>query len=259
MRAWRDHRAARPRHALLHALARLGPRHGAESPGVCLPRRRTHRHVGGLGANGDRKCVDCPITRLANPAEISMKNTALADRPVAFDVSALRRQFPALARMVRGKPLAYLDNGASAQRPIPVIDAVDDYERRHHANIHRGVHTLSQEATALYESARDRLRKFVNARSRHEIIFVRGTIEAINLVAQSYARPLLKPGDEILITHLEHHANIVPWQMVCEQTGAKLKVAPMDEHGEVHVEAVEALMSPRTRLFACAHVSNALG
>jgi cysteine desulfurase / selenocysteine lyase len=188
-----------------------------------------------------------------------MNNIALADRIVDFDVNALRRHFPVLARMVRGKPLAYLDNGASAQRPTAVIDAVDDYERHHHANIHRGVHTLSQEATALYESARDRLVEFINARSRHEVIFVRGTTEAINLVAQSYARPLLKPGDEVLITHLEHHANIVPWQMVCEQTGASLVVAPIDPHGEVHVDAVVALMSPRTRLFACAHVSNALG
>jgi cysteine desulfurase/selenocysteine lyase len=171
----------------------------------------------------------------------------------------MRKDFPVLARMIRGKPLAYLDNGASAQRPTAVIDAVDDYERRHHANIHRGVHTLSQEATGLYEAARDKVLAFLHAASRHEVIFVRGTTEAINLVAQSYLRPLLKAGDEILITHLEHHANIVPWQMVCEQTGAQLKVAPMDEHGEVHVEAVEALMSDRTRLFACAHVSNALG
>ncbi len=147
-----------------------------------------------------------------------MKNIAMIDEPAAFDVEALRREFPILARTIRGRPLAYLDNGASAQRPNAVIGAVDDYERRHHANIHRGVHTLSQEATALYEGARDRLVRFVNARSRHEIIFVRGTTEAINLVAQSYARPLLRPGDEILITHLEHHANIVPWQMVCEQT-----------------------------------------
>jgi len=172
---------------------------------------------------------------------------------------SVRRDFPVLARMIRGKPLAYLDNGASAQRPTAVIDAVDDYEQRHHANIHRGVHTLSQEATGLYEAARDKVLAFLHAASRHEVIFVRGTTEAINLVAQSYLRPILKPGDEILITHLEHHANIVPWQMVCEQTGAKLMVAPMDEHGEVHVEAVEALMSERTRLFACAHVSNALG
>jgi cysteine desulfurase/selenocysteine lyase len=152
-----------------------------------------------------------------------------------------------------------LDNGASAQRPLSVIDAVDDYERHHHANIHRGVHTLSQEATALYEGARDRLVKFINARSRHEIVFVRGTTEAINLVAQSYGRPTLRPGDEVLITHLEHHANIVPWQMLCEQTGARLVVAPMDARGEVHAEAVEALMTPRTRILAFAHVSNALG
>jgi cysteine desulfurase/selenocysteine lyase len=188
-----------------------------------------------------------------------MKNVALADRPVSFDVNALRRQFPVLARTVHGKPLAYLDNGASAQRPNAVIDAVDDYERHHHANVHRGVHTLSQEATTLYEGARDKLLRFINARSRHEIIFVRGTTEGINLVAQSYARPVLEPGDEVLITHLEHHANIVPWQLVCEQTGAKLVVAPIDSRGEVHVDAVESLMGPRTRLFAFAHVSNALG
>jgi len=162
-----------------------------------------------------------------------MKNIAVLHAIPPFDVLAVRREFPVLARLVHGKPLAYLDNGASAQRPNAVIDAVDDYERRHHANIHRGVHTLSQEATALYEGARDRLVRFVNARSRHEIIFVRGTTEAINLVAQSYARPILKAGDELLITHLEHHANIVPWQIVCEQTGAKLKVAPMDARGEV--------------------------
>jgi cysteine desulfurase/selenocysteine lyase len=188
-----------------------------------------------------------------------MSSVAIRQDLPHFDVAAVRREFPLLARSIRGKPLAYLDNGASAQRPRMVIEAVDDYERHHHANIHRGVHTLSQEATALYESARDRLVKFIGARSRHEIIFVRGTTEGINLVAQSCARPILRPGDEVLITHLEHHANIVPWQMVCEQSGAKLVVAPMDQRGEVHTEAVEALMGPRTRLFACAHVSNALG
>ena len=188
-----------------------------------------------------------------------MKNTALARTDRSFDVAAARRQFPILARMVHGKPLVYLDNGASAQRAQPVIDAVDDYERHHHANIHRGVHTLSQEATTMYEGARDRIARFINAPSRNEIIFVRGTTEAINLVAQSYARPMLKPGDVVLITHLEHHANIVPWQMVCEQTGATLVVAPMDARGEVHLDAVVALMSPRTKILACAHVSNALG
>jgi cysteine desulfurase/selenocysteine lyase len=188
-----------------------------------------------------------------------MNSAAIADDSELFDVNAVRRQFPALERMIHGKPLCYLDNGASALRPLAVIEAVDDYERHHHANIHRGVHTLSQEATALYEGARDRLVKFVNARSRHEIIFVRGTTEAINLVAQSYGRPTLQAGDEVLITYLEHHANIVPWQLLCEQTGAKLVVAPIDARGEVHAEAVEALMTPRTRILAMAHVSNALG
>jgi cysteine desulfurase/selenocysteine lyase len=168
--------------------------------------------------------------------------------PARFDVDVVRREFPILARTIHGSPLAFLDNGASAQRPNAVIAAVDDYERNHHANIHRGVHTLSQEATALYEQARDRLRTFINARTSREVLFVRGTTEAINLVAQSYARPRLEAGDEILITYLEHHANIVPWQMVCEQTGAKLVV-----------ESVERLMGPRTKIFACAHVSNALG
>jgi cysteine desulfurase / selenocysteine lyase len=187
-----------------------------------------------------------------------MKNIALVSES-RFDVMSVRGEFPVLARSIHGKPLAYLDNGASAQRPNAVIDAVNDYERHHHANIHRGVHTLSQEATGRYEAARDRLASFIHARSRREVIFVRGTTEGINLVAQSYARPLLERGDEILITYLEHHANIVPWQLVCEQTGAKLVVAPMDEHGEIHFDAVESLMSDRTRLFACAHVSNALG
>ena len=171
----------------------------------------------------------------------------------------VREDFPVLSRIIHGKSLCYLDNGASAQRPAAVIEAVDDYERHHHANIHRGVHTLSQEATALYETARDRVAAFLHARSRHEVIFVKGTTEAINLVAQSYARPLLKSGDEILITYLEHHANIVPWQMVCEQTGAKLVVAPIDARGDVQAEAVESRFTPRTKIFACAHVSNALG
>ena len=188
-----------------------------------------------------------------------MSREAKAAHSVAFDFEAIRGQFPILARTINGRPLAYLDNGASAQRPLTVIDAVNDYERHHHANIHRGVHTLSQEATALYESARDRLVKFINARSRHEIIFTRGTTEAINLVAQSYGRANLGPGDEILITHLEHHANIVPWQMLCEQTGARLVVVPINQRGEIHLDAAAALMGAKTRLFACAQVSNALG
>ena len=187
-----------------------------------------------------------------------MSSVAKMKSPV-FDVQAVRRDFPLLGRMVNGHPLAYLDNAASAQRPAAVIEALDDYQRRHHANVHRGVHALSQEATSLFESARERIARFINAPSVREVIFVRGTTEAINLVSQAYARPLLGPGDEILLTGLEHHANIVPWQMVCGQTGAKLVVAPIDTRGEVRVEEVTQRMGPRTRILAFAHASNALG
>jgi cysteine desulfurase / selenocysteine lyase len=182
-----------------------------------------------------------------------------AARPPAYDVERVRRDFPILARAVNGRPLVYLDNAASSQRPLAVLDAVEHYERHQHANVHRGVHTLSQEATAAYEGARERVRRFVNAQSTREIIFTRGTTEAINLVAQSYARPRLGPGDEILITALEHHANIVPWQLVREQTGCALVVAPIDRRGELPYEELERRLSPRTRLVAVAHVSNALG
>jgi cysteine desulfurase/selenocysteine lyase len=177
----------------------------------------------------------------------------------AFDVERIRRDFPILAREVNGHPLAYLDNAASSQRPQVVIDAEAHYYAEIHANVHRGVHTLSQRATEAYESAREAVRRFINAASTREIIFVRGTTEAINLVAQSYARPRLKPGDEILITWLEHHSNIVPWQLLCQQTGAVLKVVPINAAGEVELPAFESLLSARTGLVAVAHVSNALG
>jgi len=188
-------------------------------------------------------------------------HTALAARSVQvpLDVAAIRLEFPVLAQSVRGKPLAYLDNAASSQRPQVVIDTISRYYETTHANVHRGVHTLSQQATDLFEGAREKVRRFVNARSTREIVFVRGTTEAVNLVAQSYARPRVGPGDEILISWLEHHANIVPWQMVCEQTGATLKVIPINRAGEVDFDAFEQLLSPRTRLLALAHVSNALG
>lgn len=180
-------------------------------------------------------------------------------RPDAFDVARVRRDFPILDQAIHGRPLVYLDNAATAQKPRAVLEAMDHYYRESNANVHRGVHTLSERATALYEGGRDRARAFLNARAREEIIFVRGTTEAINLVAQSYARPRLQPGDEILITHLEHHSNTVPWQMVCEQTGATLKVVPITPDGALDLEAFERLLGPRTRIFAVAHVSNALG
>jgi cysteine desulfurase/selenocysteine lyase len=186
-----------------------------------------------------------------------------ATRPAALlpplDPEAVRADFPVLARRVNGKPLCYLDNAASSQRPRAVIDAISGYYENSHANVHRGVHRLSQEATDLFEGARETLRRFINARSTREVIFVRGTTEAINLVAQSYARPRLQPGDEIVISWLEHHANIVPWQMVCEQTGAKLRVIPITRRGEVDFDAFLGLLGERTRLLALAHVSNALG
>jgi len=184
---------------------------------------------------------------------------AVAADGMTVDVERVRADFPILAQRINGYPLAYLDNGASAQRPLAVIDAERRYAEECHANIHRGVHTLSQRATAAFEGARERVRGFLNARSTREIIFLRGTTEAINLVANSFARPRLKPGDEILITWLEHHANIVPWQMICAQTGAQLKVAPIDARGELDLEAFASLLGPKTRLAAFAHVSNALG
>ncbi len=182
----------------------------------------------------------------------------VAKTPV-LDVDRVRRDFPILDRTVNGRPLVYLDSGASSQRPIAVLRAVEDYETHSHANIHRGVHALSQAATEAFEGARERVRRFINARSTKEIIFVRGTTEAINLVAQSYARTRLTAGDEIVVSALEHHANIVPWQMVCEQTGATLKVAPINARGEFLFDEYLKLLSPRTKIVAVAHVSNALG
>jgi cysteine desulfurase/selenocysteine lyase len=179
------------------------------------------------------------------------------DQPL--DVGRVRQDFPILAQVVNGRPLCYLDNAASSQRPRAVIDSISSYYESSHANVHRGVHFLSQRATELYEGARAKVASFINARSAREIVFVRGTTEAINLVAQSFGRPRLRPGDEIVISWLEHHANIVPWQMLCEQTGATLRVAPIDAAGDVDFAAFRALLSPRTRLVALAHVSNALG
>jgi cysteine desulfurase/selenocysteine lyase len=186
-------------------------------------------------------------------------NLSLDKQAPPLDVAAVRRDFPILATKVHGYPLVYLDSAASSQRALPVLRAVEEYEAHSHANVHRGVHALSQAATAAFEGARERVRRFINAASVKEIIFVRGTTEGINLVAQAYARPRFKAGDEILITALEHHANIVPWQMVCEQTGASLRVAPINRRGEVPFDEFLSRLGPRTRLVAFAHVSNALG
>ena len=176
-----------------------------------------------------------------------------------FDVERIRAEFPVLAQEVNGKPLVYLDNGATSQKPRRVIDAVRDYYESDNANVHRGLHALSERATSAYEGARDTVRAFLNAADRREIVFVRGATEGLNLIAQSWARPRLRPGDEIVITTMEHHSNIVPWQLVCRQTGARLRVAPIHDSGELDMEAFADLVGPRTSVVAVAHVSNALG
>jgi cysteine desulfurase/selenocysteine lyase len=164
-----------------------------------------------------------------------------------------------LQKQIHGKPLVYFDTAASAQRPLAVIEATDDFYRNHNANIHRGVHTLSQEATEAYEGARAKVAGFINAHSEREIVFTRGTTESINLVAQAFARPMLKPGDEILISRMEHHSNIVPWQILCEQTGAELKVIPINDRGELEMGAFHSMLSERVKIMGIVHVSNALG
>jgi len=176
-----------------------------------------------------------------------------------FEVEQVREDFPILTRKIHGKPLVYFDTAASAQRPLAVIEAVDNFYREYNANVHRGVHTLSQEATDLYEGGRRKLAKFINAPSWREVIFTRGTTESINLVAQSFLRPKLGPGDEILITHMEHHSNIVPWQMLCEQTGASLKVVPINQRGELEMDVLESMLSERVKMLGVVHISNALG
>jgi cysteine desulfurase/selenocysteine lyase len=188
-------------------------------------------------------------------------NMPQKNKPPQFnnmDINSIRADFPILNQEVHGCRLAFLDNAASAQRPTAVIDAVSHYYRHDHANVHRGVHTLSHRATDAYEGAREKVRGFINAASISEIVFTRGTTEAINLVAASLGQDVCA-GDEILISHMEHHSNIVPWQMLCERTGAILRVAPINEHGELLVDEMIALMNKRTRIVALTHISNALG
>ncbi len=171
----------------------------------------------------------------------------------------LREQFPGLNVQVHGKPLVYLDNAATAQRPQVVLDAINNYYLHHNANIHRGVHSLSESATDLYEQARQSMAKLINAPSEKDLIFVRGCTEGVNLVAQTFVRSRVKAGDEILISHLEHHSNIVPWQMLCEQTGAILKVIPMNQQGELVLDDLDQLINSNTRFMSVVHVSNSLG
>ncbi len=178
---------------------------------------------------------------------------------MGFDPERVRRDFPILSTKVHGKPLVFLDSAASAQKPECVIQAVSDMYRASYANVERGVYELSVRATAVVEGAREKVARFIGASDAHEVIFVRNATEAINLVAYSYGRKHVGPGDEVLITHMEHHANIVPWQVLCEEKGAVLRVAPIDDRGELLLEEFEKLLTPRTKLAAVAHVSNALG
>ena len=177
----------------------------------------------------------------------------------SFDVQVVRRDFPLLARMERGRPLAYLDSAASSQKPACVIESIRRYYSEQHANIHRGVYRLSEEATAAYEAARVAVARFLRAPDPRGVVFVRGATEAINLVADSWSRANLRAGDEILLTAMEHHANIVPWQVAAERAGARIVVCPVTPRGELDLDAFRRLLSPRTRLAAFAHVSNALG
>lgn len=183
------------------------------------------------------------------------KHHALSDQ----DIAICRDDFPALQQEIQAHPLVYLDSAASAQMPMAVIDAITQYQAHDHANVHRGVHTLSHRATDAFEGAREQVRAFIGAQSTSEIVFTRGTTESINLVAQSFLRPTLREGDQVLVTCLEHHSNIVPWQLVCEESGAELVVAPINDRGELILDELFALLTERVRLLAIGHVSNALG
>jgi cysteine desulfurase/selenocysteine lyase len=191
--------------------------------------------------------------------KVESKKPQSASSETGLDIKKVRADFPILKRTVHGKPLVYFDTAASAQRPLAVIEAVAGFYRNHNANIHRGVHTLSQEATDDHEQARNKIAVFINAPSDQEIIFTRGATESINLVAHSFARPRLKAGDEILITWMEHHSNIVPWQLLCEETGAVLKVVPMNERGELDMDALTDMLTERVKLLGVVQISNALG
>ena len=183
----------------------------------------------------------------------------LADIPTTFDVQKIRADFPILREIVHGKPLVYLDNANTTQKPVQVLDALDSYYRHDNANIHRATHLLSERATRAYEGTRTALQRFINAEHTREIVFTRGCTDGINLVAQSWGRANLRPGDEVLVTWMEHHSNIVPWQLVCAQTGATLRAVPISDRGELDLDAYDRMLSDRTRMVAMIHVSNALG
>lgn len=202
--------------------------------------------------------LDYPVTTSAATPSATSSSAKKQTQP-AFEVEAVRRQFPILNRQIKGNPLVYLDNGATAQKPQCVIDTIARYYREFNANIHRGVHHLSQEATSQYEDAREIVRAHINAAHASEVLLTSGTTASINLVASSWGRANLQSGDEVIISHMEHHSNIVPWQLICEERGACVKVLPINQRGELRMDALEEMLSERTKMIAVAHVSNALG
>src|SRR3569623_1690386 len=262
VRARRDRGPARRRRGVLPALARHGRAGGAQPADLCLRRRHhrphrdpddTHARAAGAHRASARRSADQGVF-MSSVHSRSLRQTAQV-----FDAARYRAEFPILAQEVHGKPLVYLDNAATTQKPRPVIEAIEHYYTADNANIHRGVHLLSQRAPDAYEGARENERAFINAPDTRDIIFVRGATVGINLVALSYGRPRFKPGDEILITEMEHHSNFVPWQLLCEQIGAVLKVVPINEAGELMLDEFLKLLSPRTKLVGVVHISNALG
>ena len=183
----------------------------------------------------------------------------LQEEKMVLDPEKIKKDFPILNRKIHGKPLVYLDNAATTQKPLAVIEAIHHYYLNENSNIHRGVHTLSEQATLAYEGAREKIRAFIGAKETSEIIFVRGATEGINLIAQTYGRKFIGSGDEIVISTLEHHSNIVPWQILCEQVGAKLRVIPINDKGELLIEDLKKIINAKTKLMGITHVSNALG
>src|SRR5690606_14777138 len=256
----RDRRRARRRADVLSALA--GPRRGQRPH---APDLRVREHAAApsrarAAARASRRARRRRPRRARRVGGFAMSAAAEA-RPerLITDIASLRDRFPALSQDVHGKPLVYLDNAASSQCPDVVLDAMLEQQSRNHANVHRGVHALSERATEAYEGAREKIRAYLNASGVDEIVFTRGTTESINLVASSLGSSLLRPGDEVLITQMEHHSNIIPWQLVCERTGARLVPAPITDRGEIDLDAFARLVNERTRIVAVAHVSNALG
>src|SRR5271166_1834341 len=256
VRAWRHRRTARQRGSVLSDQPRAFRRCGAQPSHLCV-RRRDHRP--------HPRCLAQALARARRGRTnrrraMTAIEAALKSRPTpAFPVERIRADFPILKLEIGGKPLVYLDNAASSQMPQPVIDRLVRYQTTQHANVNRGVHYLSETATAAYEEARDKARHFINAREEREVIFTSGTTDAINLVTHAFGRKFIGPGDEIILTTLEHHSNIVPWQMLAEEKGAKIRVVPINDSGELLVDEYEKLFNAHTKFVGLIHVSNALG